>query len=52
MTAWLLFAAKRARPDIQVALVNLCTKGRKPTGDDYLKSTRVISMMRNSRKTV
>ena len=31
MTARLLFAAKRARPDIQVAVAYLCTRVREPT---------------------
>ena len=42
MTARLLFAAKRARPDIQVAIAYLCTNVREPTVDDYIKLTRVI----------
>ena len=42
MTARLLFAAKRARPDIQVAVAYLCTKAREQTEDDYLKLARVI----------
>ena len=42
MTARLLFAAKQARPDIQVAVAYLCTRVREPTEDDYLKLARVI----------
>ena len=48
MTARLLFAAKRARPDIQVAVAYLCTRVREPTEDDYLKLTRVIQYLRNT----
>ena len=48
MTARLLFAAKRARPDIQIAVAYLCTRVREPTEDDYLKLTRVIRYFRNT----
>ena len=48
MTARLLFAAKRARPDIQVAVAYLCTRVREPTEDDYLKLARVIRYLRNT----
>ena len=48
MTARLLFAAKRARPDIQLAVAYLCTRVREPTEDDYLKLTRVIRYLRNT----
>ena len=44
----LLFAAKRARPDIQVAVAYLCTRVREPTKDDYLKLARVIRYLRNT----
>ena len=46
MTARLLFAAKRAQPDIQVAVAYLCTRVREPTKDDYLKLARVIQYLR------
>ena len=42
MTVRLLFSAKQARPDIQVAVAYLCTRVREPTHDDYLKLARVI----------
>ena len=42
MTARLMFAAKCARPDTQVAVAYLCTRVREPTHDDYLKLARVI----------
>ena len=42
MTARLLFAAKQARPDIQVTVTYLCTRVLEPTKDDYLKLARVI----------
>ena len=48
MTARLLFAVKRARPDIPVAIAYLCTRVREPTEDDYLKLTRVIRYLRNT----
>ena len=48
MTARLLFAAKRARPDIQVAVAYLCTRVREPTVDDYIKLTRVIRYIRHT----
>ena len=48
MMAQLLFAAKRARPDIQVAVACLCTRVREPTEDDYLKLTRVIRYLCNT----
>ena len=39
MTARLMFAAKRARPDIQVAVAYLCTRIQEPTMDNYLRLT-------------
>ena len=42
MTVRLLFAAKQARPDIQVAVAYLCTRVWEPAEDDYLKLARVI----------
>jgi hypothetical protein len=41
-TARLLFAAKRARPDLQVAVAYLCTQVKSPNQSDYRKRTRVI----------
>ena len=40
--ARLIFAAKRARPDIQVAVAYLCTMVKAPDQSDYAKLTRVI----------
>ena len=37
ITARLLFAAKRARPDIQVCVAFLCTRVKDPHEDDYKK---------------
>jgi hypothetical protein len=45
-TARLLFAAKRARPDLQVAVAYLCTRVKSPTQSDYKKLTRVIKYLR------
>jgi hypothetical protein len=47
-TARLLFAAKRARPDIQVAIAYLCTRVKSPTDSDYIKLTRVIQYLRGT----
>jgi hypothetical protein len=45
-TARLLFAAKRARPDLQVAVAYLCTRVKAPNQSDYRKLTRVIKYLR------
>jgi hypothetical protein len=45
-TARLLFAAKRARPDLQVAVANLCTRVKSPNRSDYRKLARVIKYLR------
>jgi hypothetical protein len=45
-TARLLFAAKRARPDLQVAVAYLCTRIKCPNRSDYRKLTRVIKYLR------
>jgi hypothetical protein len=45
-TARLLFAAKRARPDLQVAIAYLCTRVKCPSQSDYHKLTRVIKYLR------
>jgi hypothetical protein len=45
-TARLLFAAKRARPDLQVAVAYLCTRVKCPNQSDYRKLTRVIKYLR------
>ena len=41
-TARLLFASKRARPDLQVAVAYLCTRVKSPNQSDLKKLTRVI----------
>ena len=48
MTAWLLFATKRARPGIQVAVAYLCTRVQEPTEDNFLKLTRVIRYLHDT----
>jgi hypothetical protein len=45
-TARLLFAAKRARPDLQVAVAYLCTRVKCPNQSGYCKLTRVIKYLR------
>jgi hypothetical protein len=45
-TARLLFAAKRARPELQVAMAYLCTRVKCPNQSDYRKLTRVIRYLR------
>jgi hypothetical protein len=45
-TARLLFAAKRARPDLQVAVAYLCTRVKSHNQSDYRKLTRVIKYLR------
>jgi hypothetical protein len=45
-TARLLFAAKRARPDLQAAVAYLCTRVKSPNQSDYWKLTRVIKYLR------
>jgi hypothetical protein len=45
-TARLLFAAKRARPDLQVAVAYLCTRVKSPNQSDYRKLARVIKYLR------
>ena len=47
-TARLLFAAKRARPDLQVAVAYLCTRVKSPNQSDYRKLTRVIKYLRST----
>jgi len=44
--AKLLFLCKRARPDIQTAVVFLCTRVKAPDTDDYKKLTRVMRYLR------
>lgn len=41
--ARLLFASKRARPNIQVCVTSLCTRVKSPTEQDYTKIVTVIS---------
>jgi hypothetical protein len=47
-TARLLFAAKRARPDLQVAVAYLCTRVKCPNQSDYRKLIRVIQYLRGT----
>jgi hypothetical protein len=44
-TARLLFAAKRARPDLQVAVAYMCTRVEAPTVSDYHKLGRTIKYL-------
>ena len=44
----LLFVSKRARPDIQVCLVFLCTRVKLPTKHAYKKLGRVISYLKET----
>ena len=46
--ARLLFASKRARPDIQVCVVFLCTRVKSPNKQDYKKLGRVISYLKET----
>ena len=45
MVARLLFASKRARPDIQVCVAFLCTRVKAPTEEDYAKLGKVITYL-------
>jgi hypothetical protein len=44
----LLFAAKRARPDLQVAVAYMCTRVKAPTVSDYHKLARTIKYLRST----
>ena len=46
--AKLLFAAKRARPDIQTAISFLCTRVREPDIDDEKKLIRTLAYIRDT----
>ena len=46
--ARLLFASKRATPDIQVCVAFLCTRVKEPTKEDYKKLRRVISCLKKT----
>ena len=46
--ARLLFASKRARPDIQVCVTFLCTRVKAPTEQDYKKLERVNSCLKET----
>ena len=48
ITARLLFAAKRARPDIQVCVAFLCTHVKDPHEDNYKKLRRVIKYVQET----
>lgn len=43
--ARLLFASKRARPDLQVCVAFLCTRVKAPTSEDYIKLGQVITYL-------
>ena len=46
--AKLLFAAKRARPDIQTAVAFLCTRVHRPDMDDWKKLSRVLGYIKET----
>ena len=46
--AKLLFAAKRARPDIQTAIAFLCTRVQSPDEDDWKKLVRVLGYLKET----
>ena len=46
--ARLLFASKRARPNIQVYVAFLCTRIKSPMEQDYKKHGRVISYLKET----
>ena len=48
MVAKLLFAAKRARPDIQTAISFLCTRVKDPDVDDWKKLIRVLGYIKET----
>ena len=48
IVARLLFASKRARPDIQVCVAFLCTRVKSPNEQDYEKLGRVITYLMNT----
>jgi hypothetical protein len=47
-TAKLLFAAKRARPNLQVAVAYMCTRVKAPTVADYYKLGRTLKYLRGT----
>jgi hypothetical protein len=49
MTEQLLFACKRGRPDIQTAILFLCTWVKAPDRDGCKKLTRVIKCIRRKK---
>ena len=46
--AKLLFASKRARPDIQTAIAFLCTRVQNPDVDDWKKLVRVLGYVKET----
>ena len=44
----LMFASKRARPDIQVCVVFLCVRVKSPNKQDYKKLGKVISYLKET----
>ena len=49
-TARLLYLAKRARPDLLVAVSYLTKRVQKPTNDDYSKLERAVKYLRHTKK--
>eukprot|EP00804_Cyclotella_cryptica_P027764 CCRYP_009202-RA/>CCRYP_009202-RA protein AED:0.72 eAED:0.12 QI:0/-1/0/1/-1/1/1/0/1137 len=49
VTAQLLYACKRGRPDVHTAIAFLCTRVKHPDKDDYKKLTRVIKYLRRTK---
>jgi hypothetical protein len=47
-----LYACKRARMDIHPTIAVLCTRVRKPNGDDWNKLIRLLSYLNGTRKDV
>ena len=45
-----LFACKRARPDIHMAIAFLCTRVKHPTAEDWEKLMRLLKYINGSRK--
>jgi hypothetical protein len=49
VTAKLLWATKRGRPDVHTAIAFLCTRVKSPDQDDYKKLVRVIKYLRRTK---
>ena len=48
MTARLLYAAKRAQPDLQTAFAFLCKRVKSPDVEDYAKLCKVINYLKDT----